>query len=334
MSDQNQEIQKLLSDAKRIIIIQADNPDADSLGSALALEQIIHDMGKEPVMYCGIDMPDYLKYMDGWDRVNKEIPSQFDLSIIVDTSAHSLLQLLEATPARAWIASRPCVVLDHHAGVTCDIPYATIVINDSHKVSTGDVIFELAKVLKWPLNKRAQEFIMNSILSDSLGLTTENTTAETYRTMAELVEGGVDRPKLEEKRRAYNRMPEIIFRYKADLIKRTEVVLDGLLAITDIPQAEISQYSPHYNPAPLIQPDHLQTESVLVSIVLKHYDNGRVTAAIRCNQGAPFAAKLAEHFGGGGHAYAAGFKVEKSDITKVKNECIEVVKSLFNEQRK
>src|SRR6185295_13376302 len=163
----------------------------------------------------------------------------------------------------------------------------------------------------WVLNLKAREFIVNSILADSLGLSTSNTRPETYRVMAELLEAGVDRPKLEERRRAYNRMPEPIFRYKAELIKRTEISLDGLLATVVIPQAEISRYSPHYNPAPLIQPDLLQTESVLVSVVFKEYDTGRVTAAIRCNQGAPIAAKLALHFGGNGHAYAAGFKTEK-----------------------
>ena len=44
MSVQN--IQELLSDKKDIVIVQADNPDGDSLASSLALEQILHDMGK------------------------------------------------------------------------------------------------------------------------------------------------------------------------------------------------------------------------------------------------------------------------------------------------
>ncbi len=331
MNENTAVIKQLVGSANRIVVIQADNPDADSLGSALALEQVLHEMGKEPIMYCGIDIPDYLKYLEGWDRVNKEIPPQFDLSIIVDTSANSLLQQLEQSPARPWIANRPCIVLDHHDGVSCDIPYATLVVNDASKVSTGELIYAIAKNLDWILNLKAREFIVNSILADSLGLSTSNTKAETYRVMAELVEAGVDRPKLEERRRAYNRMPEQIFRYKAELIKRTEISLDGLLATVVIPQAEISTYSPHYNPAPLIQPDLLQTESVLVSVVYKQYDSGRVTAAIRCNQGAPIAAKLAIRFGGNGHAYAAGFKTEKIPLQKVKSECQEAIKVLLNQ---
>src|ERR1039458_1052867 len=80
------QIQKIVTDANNIVIVQADNPDADSLGSALALEQILGDLGKEPYLYCAVDMPTYLRYMSGWDRLNKDLPKQFDASIIVDAS--------------------------------------------------------------------------------------------------------------------------------------------------------------------------------------------------------------------------------------------------------
>lgn len=318
-----EQVSQIVSEAGKILVIQADNPDADSLASALALESILHEMGKESVLYCGIDMPEYLKYLPGWDRVSREIPSQFDASIIVDTSANSLLRQLQDSGAQGWVASKPVIVLDHHAEVPCDIPFATVVINESDKVSTGEVIYGLARKLDWPLPLDAQEFIMTSILADSMGLTTEGTTAQTYRVMAELVEAGVDRPKLEEQRRAYNKMHRDIFAYKAKLIERTEFHLDGRLALLVIPQQEINDYSPLYNPAPLIQPDHLQTEGVLISAVLKSYDSGRITAAIRSNYDAPVASPLAEHFGGGGHAHAAGFKLEGKPLEEVKNQLIQ-----------
>lgn len=317
-----EKIKELVEASNRIVIIQADNPDADSLGSALALELILGDMGKEPFMYCALDMPEYLKYMPGWDRVEKELPLQFDLSIIVDTSTITLLEKLEASAQRTWMPKHPCIVLDHHADVECDIPYATVILNDSAKVSTGELIYSISKDLGWKVNVEAMELIASSILADSLGLASENTTANTYRVMAELIDGGVSRPKLEELRRALNKMMPEIFRYKGELIKRTELLNDGKLAFVSIPQNEINMYSPLYNPAPLIQGDHLQTAGVLISVVLKSYDNGRVTAAIRAGNGAPIAAELAKHFNGGGHAYAAGFKIEGKPLNEVKSECI------------
>lgn len=326
-----EQIQQIVEDSQTILIIQADNPDADSLASALALEQILHDMGREPALYCGIDMPEYLKYLPGWDRVTSEIPHTFDASIIVDTSAMVLLEQLQNSGSQGWVAAKPCIVLDHHAESAGDIPFATVTLNDTSKVSTGELIFSLAKQLNWPLALEACNFIATSILADSMGLVTENTSAETYRVMAELVEQGVSRPALEEQRRAYNKMHPEIFAYKAKLIERTEFHHDGQLAFVIIPQDEINTYSPLYNPAPLIQPDHLQTEGVLISVVLKSYDSGRITAAIRCNQGAPFAGKLAEEMGGGGHKYASGFKLEGKSIATVRSNVIERVRELLEE---
>jgi len=319
--------------AKSIVIIQADNPDGDSLSSALALEQIIGDIGKVPHLYCGVDMPDYLKHLKGWDRVSKDMPAKFDATIIVDTSAILLLEKLDASPYRSWVASKHVIVLDHHTDVACDIPYATAVINDAEAVATGEVIYKLATELKWPLNLQAKTFIASSILADSLGLTSEGTTATTYRTMADLIEGGVDRPALEEARRALSKMPETIFRYKAELIKRVELHAQGQLALVTIPHNELMQYSPLYNPAPLIQNDMLQIEGVKTAVVIKQYKDGKSTGSIRCGFGTKIAADLAKHFGGGGHPYASGFKIERGkSFSEVKSECVKIATELLSQQ--
>lgn len=325
------QIQKIIEQAQKIVIIQPDNPDGDSLASALALEHILGDLGKQPYLYCGVDIPDYLKHLRGWDRVSKYLPSKFDISIIVDTSALVLLDKLEKSEHCGWVATRPVIVIDHHADVVCDIPYAKVVLNDKEAVATGQVIYRLAKELGWPISLPAKTHIASSILSDSLGLTSEGTTAETYRIMGDLIESGVDRPALEEARRSLSKMPEEIFRYKALLIERTELFANGQLALVSIPNDEIMTYSPLYNPAPLIQTDMLQVEGVKAAIVLKHYQGGKVTGSIRCGYGTAIAAELAEQFGGGGHIYAAGFKIETGkSFENIKSECITLATELLS----
>jgi len=314
-------IKQLVTDAQRIVVLQADNPDGDSLGSALALESILGDMGKQVYLYCAVDMPTYLRYLAGWDRVQSELPKQFDLSIVVDASTMTLFEKLSASGQQGWVAAKPCIVLDHHEVVENLIPFATVTINDHQRASTGELIYLLAKEFNWPLSKSAQEFIMTSILGDTQGLTNQLASSQTYRLMAEMVEADVNRPQLEELRREYGKMQPEIFRYKGELIKRAEFSDDGRLALVTIPQNEITQYSPLYNPAPLIQNDLLQTAGVQVAVVFKHYADGKITGAIRCNPSAPIAAKLGEMFGGGGHAFASGFKLtDGRSLDDVKSE--------------
>ena len=72
-------------------------------------------------------------------------------------------------------------------------------------------------------------------------------------------------------------------------------------------------------------------EDVLVGIVLKRYSN-KITGSIRCTNGAGIAHKLAECFNGGGHPYAAGFKIEnsKDSFGDIKCEVINKAKELLN----
>lgn len=324
-----EKIKAIIDDATRVVVVQADNPDGDSLASSLALEQILEELGKKVYLYCAVDMPGYLKHMAGWDRVLPNLPSNFDASIIVDTSSLTLLEKLGTTGERSWLAAKPSIVLDHHAQSDSSIDFATILINDAQASSTGELIYKVAKQAGWPVDVTAGEFIMNAILSDTQGLTNDLASAETYRTLADLVEAGVYRPKLEEARRLLSRMDPRIYKYKAQLIERTEFLADGTLAYVEVPQKEITEFSPLYNPAPLIQPDMLQTEGVGIAIVVKQYDDGRITGAIRCNQGFEIAAKVAEKLGGGGHPYAAGFKVlDKRPLSDIKAACEQMVKEL------
>lgn len=326
---ETEQIRQILEDATRIVIIQADNPDGDSLGSALALEHILGDLGKEPCLYCGVDIPSYLRYLPGWDRVQNDLPAQFDASIIVDTSALSLLESLTANGLDKKLASKPCIILDHHA-VEATIPFATVICNHP-AVATGELIYEIAQTLNWPLNSDAKQMITTSIMADSLGLVTEATSARSIHIIAELVESGVKLSELEHERRMLMRkVPELV-KYKGELLQRIEYHANDRLALVWIPWKEIEQYSPLYNPSMLVMEDMRMTTGVQVAIAFKVYKDGKITGKIRCNQDAPIAAALAGHFGGGGHVYASGFKIQESrPYNEVKSECIRIATELLN----
>jgi phosphoesterase RecJ-like protein len=318
------EIETFIKTHNHFLIVQADNPDGDSLGSALALEHILGDMKKQTSMYCGVDVPEYLKFLSGWDRVSKTIPTSIDAVIIVDTSAQILLENLAAAPEYPWVASKPTLVLDHHSEVICDIPQASIILCDNTYVSTGELIYKVAQTLKWKMSVPAQEKIMQSILSDTLGLSTEATTSSTYRRMAEMLEAGVDRYALDESRKLLSKMDPSVYMYKADLIKRTEFYGDNKeVALVVIPEDELYSVGTLYNPAPLILNEMTMVEGVKMAIVIKRYKN-RVTGALRATSQAPVANKIATTFGGGGHPYAAGFKMDAtpSSFSDIKSDVI------------
>jgi phosphoesterase RecJ-like protein len=329
------DIHQLLDGSASILIMQADNPDADSLGSSLALEHILGDRGKHVSLYCGTPMPSYLHYLKGWDRVSSELPKNFDVSIIVDASTLTLFDKLLHSGEKGWVAAKPCIIIDHHATVQNLIDFATVTLLDSEASSASEVVYNLAVQSNWRISAEAGACLMTGILADTQGLSNDLASATTYRAMAALVDLGVNRPLLEEQRREYNRMPEQIFRYKAKLIERTEFLADSRIATVTIPQPELYIYSPLYNPIPLIQNDMLTTSGVCMSVVFKHYEDGRVTGSIRANFGHAVADKLAEHMGGGGNPYASGFRIESGrPFNEIKSECIDYASQLLNSLNK
>ncbi|HET7529262.1 MAG TPA: DHH family phosphoesterase [Candidatus Saccharimonadales bacterium] len=323
-------INEAVNQAQKIVIVQADNPDGDSMASSLALEEILGDMGKEVAIYCGVDVPAHLKYLPGSDRVVKELPNQFDLSILIDTASDALLEQLSKTGSKGWLAAKPSIVIDHHS-TKPTITFASVIC--SHPaVAAGEVVYELAKQLGWQLNRQAKEYIAIAILSDSLGLTTESTTSRSIHIIAELVEGGVSLAQLENARRETMRRDPELVHYKGELLKRVEFASDGRIAMVTIPHDEIVRYSPLYNPPMLVLDDMRLATGVMLAIAFKIYDDGRITAKIRCNFGYGIADKLAEHFGGGGHPYAAGFRIQDGrPYEQVKSETIQKASDLLTD---
>lgn len=299
------EINSLITTAKNILVIQAENPDGDSLGSSLALEEILADMGKSISLYAPVEIPKYLRYITGWDRVENQLPTTADLIIIVDTSADVLLsKVLEVPGARHFLESTPVLVIDHHETESTLSFDNTALIEPAS--ATSEVIYRLASSSGWQINQQAAEHMLAAILSDTLGLSTESVTAETLRVAASLVELGASPATIESRRKQFMKKSAEILSYKGELIGRIEYLLDGALALIHIPWEDIQRYSDQYNPSVLVIEEMLLVEGVNVAVAIKTYPDGKVTGKIRSNL--PVAETIAGFFGGGGHKYAAGFR--------------------------
>lgn len=302
---------QLIDDATRIVIIQPENPDADSLGSAIALEEMLSDLGKTVTLFCAIDMPKYLHYIDGWARVFKDWDGKYDLAIIVDTSAEALLVKALGTPGvRHFLETHPVLVIDHHIEGDeggNDLPFTHELILDDHAAATSELLYAIATEHKWPINERAAESMMASILGDTLGLSTQSVNERTIATIGGLMQHGAHPAIVEQKRREYMKKPADILDYKADLIKRIEYHCDGRLALVHIPWEDIEQYSDRYNPSVLVLDEMRLVEGVDVAIAIKTYPDRKLTGKIRAN--IPVCDRIAGYFGGGGHAYSAGYKI-------------------------
>ena len=308
-----------INNAQKIVVVQAENPDGDSIGSSLALEEILSDLGKSVQLHCPVDTPKYLRYIHGWDRITSDFDTSADLAIIVDTNAELLISKSLSMPGvRHFLETHPVIVLDHHA------TDSTLTFDATHVnqpvVAAGELIYNLVHTAGWVINPQAAENMLIAIMSDSLGLTTQNTTADSFRVAGELTALGASNSAIEERRREFMKKSPEILAYKGRLIERIEYLLDGKLAVIHIPWEEIQKYSDQYNPSVLVLDEMRLVEGVEVACAIKTYPDGKLTGKLRSNM--PVSEQIAGYFGGGGHAYAAGFRVY-DDYAVIVRELVE-----------
>lgn len=319
-------LQKFLVGKGRICIIQAENPDGDSLGSAIALDYILDQT--ENSLYCPVDIPEYLHYFEDWSRVSAEFDYKADGYIIVDTAASVLLsKLLDDLAIKNSLYSKPVLVIDHHETEDdLDFPHESII---ETRPACADLIYQTAKACELKIPEPATTALYAAIASDTLGLVSASVTADTMYTMGDLIRLGASPVEIDERRREFMKKTPRILDYKADLIKRIEYSLDGALATVHIPFEEIQEYSQEYNPNVLILEEMRMVEGVEVAIAVKTYPDGKATGKIRTQ--IPVAEQVAGYFGGGGHAYAAGFRVYDMSYEEILTDLIKILPEIMEQ---
>ena len=314
-----------IKDKESLCIIQAENPDGDSLGSAIALDYLLSD--KDISLYCPVDIPKYLRYFEDWSRVTNEFDFKADGYVIVDTAAEILLsKLLEDASIKNRLYNAPVLVIDHHETPDdINFPHESII---EVRPACADLIYKIAVDQDVSINRSAAEAMFQGILSDTLGLSSPSVTAETFETAAALTRLGVNISELEDHRREFMKKSPRILAYKAELINRIEYSLDGSLATVHIPWDDIREYSDEYNPNVLILEEMRLVEGVKVAVAVKTYPDGKVTGKIRTSSDTPIAEKIAGYFGGGGHPCAAGFRTYDTTYEEVVQDLIKIVPGL------
>ena len=317
-----------LKDADHIAIIQAENPDGDSLGSALALEELLGQQHKTVSLYCPVDIPKYLRYINGWDRVTDSFDYTAEMYIIVDTASMTLLEKALSPENSAQLEKKSTFVFDHHT-TDSDLSFSHTLISQP-AVATAELIYDLARAAGWDISPLAAEQLLVAILSDSLGLMSEAVTPRTLEITTELVKAGAKISDIEQRRREFMKKSAEILTYKGTLLQRVQYELDGQLALVHVPWQEIEQYSDAYNPGALVIDEMRLVENVKLAVVIKTYPDGRLTGKLRANPEAKIAETVARYFGGGGHPYAAGFRVYE-DYQNVYDELLKATEKALND---
>ncbi len=287
--------------AGRIVILTHYRADADTLGSAVALSEMLTSLGKKVKIYNGDLIPERLTFLTDMGDFEKDGNFKPDLIMSVDVASAGMLGAL-----RDEYGNNTEISIDHHIKGTAFAEYTFV--EDSG--SCAEIIFELSQVLcdfcgNDLINKNAATALYAAISSDTGSFKYESVTSETHKIIAALLEKGIDHAEIS--RRLFDTNTKTQVKATGIAINALKFYANGKIALISFTQKMLSDNGLKRDDIESIIDIARKIEGVEIGISVKQAEENanEYKVSFRSKRYADVSA-LAAEFGGGGHIRAAG----------------------------
>jgi phosphoesterase RecJ-like protein len=286
-------IKDRLEITQSVLISSHVRPDGDAIGSLLGLGLALQNAGKTVQMVLADGVPSSYRFLEGSNQVRKEPEGNFDTFITVDCADFKRL----GKPFQSF--DPPDINIDHH--VTNE-RFGDLNLIEGKEVATAAILTKYLSDWGYEITQPIAAALLIAIITDTLGFRTSNMTPEALRQSATLMETGVNMPEL-YMRGLVRRSFEASRYWGAGLSKleSSDGIVWGTLTLED---RKASGYTGN-DDADLINEISAIDGKKVGMIFVEQHDN-HVKISWRALEAGINVSPVAKHFGGGGHAAAAG----------------------------
>ncbi|HZK83366.1 MAG TPA: bifunctional oligoribonuclease/PAP phosphatase NrnA [Desulfosporosinus sp.] len=299
MNNENtpEEMIEVLRKAPKVALFSHISPDGDCLGSMLAMGLALEKMGKEVSFYNPDPVPSYLAFLPGSYRVKQELPSpQPKVLLFVDCT-----DLGRVNMSRSEISGDSTVLnLDHHIS---NLFFGDFNWVDAQASAVGEVALALIKQLGVELDIDIATNLYTAIVTDSGCFQYSNTTAQTHRSTADLLDLGVDLSRIHHS--IFDQKPLAQSKLLQCALAGLEILADGQLAIMSLSTEDFQKSGAEQELSEGLVNQARSIAGVEVAVLLKEVGPEEIKVGLRSNLWLNVN-EIAVLFGGGGHQRAAG----------------------------
>ncbi|MFN8437323.1 MAG: bifunctional oligoribonuclease/PAP phosphatase NrnA [Cytophagales bacterium] len=305
-------IKEFIAIPKNVVITTHHKPDADALGSSLALYHFLKKLNHEVTIISPSDYPKFLFWMPGeknvvtFDAANpkpcEEILSKADVVFCLDFNSLSRVNELESL-LRANTA--PKVIVDHHLQPE---EFAQMWYWRNTAAATCELIYELIIEMQYGhlLDVEIGECLYAGIMTDTGSFRFPSTTSGVHRIIADLIDLGVDNAKVHQAvydSNSENRLKFIGY----SLYHCLHILPQYKTAYFVVPSDVLEKFSSQTGDTEGLVNYALSLDNVIfAAIIVERPDMVKMSFRSK----GTFSARdfASEHFDGGGHKNAAGGK--------------------------
>lgn len=179
-------IQERLSRAERVFITSHVRPDGDAVGSLLGLGLVLQASGRTVQMALRDGAPENMLHLTGSQQIVTSPAGDFDTFIVLDSGDLKRV-------GQEFASRKPDIQIDHHLTNT---QFGVLNLVEPEAVATSAILAENLPGWGFPITQDAASALLTGILTDTMGFRTSNMNSRALRVAAELVDLGANLPGL------------------------------------------------------------------------------------------------------------------------------------------
>ena len=312
------EILKEIKNAEKIVILTHESPDGDAIGSSLATQFLVQELGKE----ADVIIPEYSRlfnFLPNASNILKESSvEKYDLAITVDCADEKRI----AQKQYFQNATRT-IVIDHHGS---NQMYGDFNFVNPVSPACCEVLVGIFQYFDIKISKEIGTCLVTGIITDTGGFRHQGINPETFEFTADLIRIGVDIPDI------YKRVLKTNTRANFELAKRVsnrmEFLEDGKVAFTYINGKDEEEVGAEPGDHEGLVEIGRDIEGVEVSIFIRQKEKeNKYKVSMRSGNNVNVS-DICFVFGGGGHPRAAGCLIQGT-VEEVKEKIMKEVKKVL-----
>ena len=311
------DIARALREHQTFAVLSHVRPDGDALGSQLAMALSLRQMGKDVRVWNEDGMLQKYSFLPRAELMRQPpaVREAVDVVIALDTAIQNRM----GTAIEAVASSKICINIDHHPS---NPGYGDLVYIDATAPATGQILFELLKAEKFPIDAEIAENLFVALSTDTGSFQYSNTTARTFAIAAELVAYGVDVGRVSQQ--LYESYPRRRIELLRELLRTMRFEAGGRVASFSLSLQTAAQLGvlPEDNEGLI---DHIRAiQGVIAAVFFEELAGGKVRVSMRSKEPEVDVCAICQQFGGGGHTLAAGARI-RGTLAEVEEKVLEAV---------
>ena len=302
---------EFLCNHDRYLILTHVRPDGDTVGCASALCRMLRQLGKEAhVLFNPETTSLYSCYLKGLIAPEDYTP---DTVVSVDIAARQLFP----ENAKMYL-DRVDLAIDHHPSQEF---FAKETCLDAGRAACAELIYEILTQMGTVTPDMAVPLYVG--LSTDCGcFVYGNTTADTHRVAAALMDTGMDAFPLNK--RHFRTKSATRMKLESMLINDTKLYDNGTIAVGAVTLAMMESLHATERDADDISALLGQMEGVLTAVTIRELRPGHCKISVRTDPADLNASKVCGLLGGGGHAAASGAELD-ADVEETRRRVLEAI---------